>query len=35
MGAAAAARVSARFSEERVIASLLEAYETLAAPRPA
>jgi glycosyltransferase involved in cell wall biosynthesis len=35
MGAAAAARAATLFSEERVGAALLRAYETLARPRPA
>lgn len=35
MGAAGAARAATMFSEERVVASLLEAYDTLAATRPA
>ena len=34
MGAAAAARAATMFDEERVVASLLEAYESLAT-RPA
>jgi starch synthase len=35
MGAAGAARAAAMFSEERVVASLLEAYGTLTGRRPA